>query len=122
MVVDSTPAALDALRTVAQDPYYHPLAMTLDTTRPSVAITSPADGSTVKRSSQITIAASAEDNVGVWSVEFWVNGVHMCTDSTVPYTCNWYVGNASGTPNVFEARAYDAADNFASHAVSGTTS
>ncbi len=120
--IDSTPAALEAFRTLATDPYFNPLEVTLDATSPTVTVTGPADGSTVKRWSQITIAASAEDNMGVWNVEFWVNGVRKCTDSTPPYTCNWYVGNASGTPNVFEARAYDAAGNFASHAVSGTTS
>src|SRR5262249_24926935 len=41
-----------------------------DTTRPTVAITFPQNGTTVSRSSTVTITATASDNVGVTKVEF----------------------------------------------------
>ena len=45
-----------------------------DNTPPTVSIDSPANGSTVARKSNVTIAASASDNIGVARVEFLVNG------------------------------------------------
>ncbi len=119
---DSTPAALDAFKTFANDSYYNPRHSALDTTAPTVSVTSPANGSTAARSSQVTISASASDNVGVWKVEFRVNGSLKCTDATAPYACTWYVGSAPGTSNSIEARAYDASGNSTSRTVYAKTS
>lgn len=62
-----------------------------DTINPTVSITSPASGATVKAKSNVTIAAQASDNVAVRSVTIYVGGKVLCTDSTAPYTCGWPV-------------------------------
>lgn len=83
----------------------------IDTVPPTVAITNPANGSTVKRGRVLIITATSSDDVGVTRVEFYVNGSLLCTDTVAPYACNW---NVPGKANVFytlEAKAYDAAGN-----------
>lgn len=84
-----------------------------DIMAPTVAITAPADGSTVGRKSTVTIAATANDDVGVTYVEFYVNGTLKCTDNnTQSYTCAWKIpaGARNKTYNI-DAKAYDAAGN-----------
>jgi minor extracellular protease Epr len=84
-----------------------------DSERPTVTITSPADGSTVQRGSTVTIEATASDNVGVVRVVFRVDGIIRCTDVTAPYTCSWRVPNMDRRrPDRIRAIAWDAAGNF----------
>jgi len=83
-----------------------------DNTPPTVSITNPANGAIVARRATITITATASDNIGVTRVEFRVNGVLRCTDTTVPYSCNWTVPNTRQTHQL-SARAFDAAGNSA---------
>jgi Bacterial Ig domain len=85
-----------------------------DTLPPTVGITSPADGSQVRRNDTVTITASVSDNVGVARVEFSVNGVLRCTDTAPPYTCAWRVPNSAGVTQTLTAKAYDGAGNAAS--------
>jgi glucose/arabinose dehydrogenase len=92
-----------------------------DNIAPSVAITSPANGSTVVRKSTVTIAATASDNVGVTRVEFLVNGALQCTDTAAPYSCNWRVPNPMGKTYQLQARAFDAANNSATATVQVTS-
>ena len=53
-----------------------------DTTKPSVLISSPADGSTV--SGTVTVKATANDNVGLVKVEFYINGQKKGEDTSSP--------------------------------------
>jgi hypothetical protein len=92
-----------------------------DTVPPTVSITSPANNSIVARKSTVTIAASANDNVGVTRVEFLVNGALQCTDTTVPYSCNWRVPAAPNKTFQLQARAFDQAGNSATAAVQVTS-
>jgi glucose/arabinose dehydrogenase len=92
-----------------------------DNIAPSVAITTPANGSTVVRKSTVTIAATASDNVGVTRVEFLVNGALQCTDTAAPYSCNWRVPNPMGKTYQLQARAFDAANNSATATVQVTS-
>jgi hypothetical protein len=85
----------------------------VDSTKPQVAFTAPADGSLVTRGTPVSLEATASDNVGVTKVEFRVNGSLKCTDTTAPYTCSWTPWTASGTKNTLKATAYDAAGNSA---------
>lgn len=78
-----------------------------DTTPPSVPITSPAAGTTV--SGNLTVSATASDNVGVTRVDFFVDDVLLSSDSTSPYSASWTTG-ANG-PRTLTARAFDAANN-----------
>jgi subtilisin family serine protease len=82
-----------------------------DTTPPTVSIISPAAGSTLTRNTNITITASASDNVGVNKVEFYVSGSLKCTDTTSPYSCTWKIPGAKGKTYQLQAKAYDAAGN-----------
>jgi chitodextrinase len=59
-----------------------------DTTAPDVSITSPADGATIA-TGPTTVEATATDNTGVTSVEFFVDGVSIGDDSTSPYAADW---------------------------------
>ena len=54
-----------------------------DPTPPTVSISSPTSGSTV---SQVpTVSATASDNVGVASVQFFADGASLGTDFNAPY-------------------------------------
>lgn len=83
-----------------------------DTEAPIVSLTSPLNGSYVKRSSLVTLRAAASDNVGVERVEFYVDGVGKCVDTVAPYTCNWRVPSGRGLFYLIEVIAFDAAGNF----------
>jgi hypothetical protein len=85
----------------------------VDSVKPQVAFTAPADGSTVVRGKPVSLAATASDNVGVTKVEFRANGTLKCTDTAAPYTCSWTPWTASGAKNTLKATAYDAAGNTA---------
>ena len=78
---------------------------------PQVSITNPTDGGTVARKANVTLSASASDNVGVTRVEFYVNGSLRCTDTAAQYTCNWKVPNPPNRTYQIQARAFDAAGN-----------
>jgi hypothetical protein len=80
-----------------------------DTVPPSVAISQPADGSRVTRSSTVTIQATAADAGGVEKVAFHVNGALTCVAPFPPYTCSWRVPSTPRATYVLEARAVDTA-------------
>ena len=79
-----------------------------DTTAPTVSLTAPSNGATV--SSNVTISATASDNVGVTKVELLAAGVVVGTDTTAPYSVSWD-SSASPASVALTARAYDAAGN-----------
>jgi beta-lactamase superfamily II metal-dependent hydrolase len=92
-----------------------------DLTAPITSITAPAGGATV--SGTTTVTASASDNVGVTSVEFYVDGVLKNTDTTSPYSWAWDTTTATNGSHSLTSKAYDAANNTGtSTAVSVTVS
>ena len=93
-----------------------------DTIAPAVSITCPLDQGTVPRKSTVTITASADDNTGVTKVEFYVNGVLECTDTTDSYTCSWKVVAKPNVTYRLQAKAYDATGNVGSSAPIEVTS
>ena len=82
-----------------------------DNVAPTVSITSPANGATIARKSNLTITANANDNIGVTRVEFLVNGALQCTDTAAPYSCVWHVPAAMNKTYQLQARAFDLAGN-----------
>lgn len=81
-----------------------------DTVAPAVAITSPASGSTVSGTVDVTVDTT--DNVGVARVDFYRNGTLVGRDTTAPFSFVWdttTVGNASSYS--LSARAWDAQGN-----------
>jgi hypothetical protein len=96
-----------------------------DTTSPIVTITNPANNSTVKRNSTVTITANASDNVGVVRVVFSITSktsTTNCTDLAAPYTCNWLVPGKARTTYTITATAYDAAGNSGRMSIKVTSS
>lgn len=93
-----------------------------DNTVPTVQITDPADGSTIPRASKITVAATADDNVGINRVVFSAYGKTACTVTAAPFTCDVSIQGKPGHNVALEARAYDDTGNFAFHSISVTTS
>jgi hypothetical protein len=92
-----------------------------DTTPPGVSVTQPADRSTVRRGSAVTVAASASDDVGVAKVAFYVNGTLTCVSPFAPYSCTWTVPPTPGVAYTITARAFDTSSNTA-QAVARVTS
>jgi Bacterial Ig domain len=81
------------------------VAAATDTTSPTVSATTSGTSGT------ITFNATANDNVGVTRVEFFVDNVLAGTATTAPYN---YAFNSSGVTNgthSLTAKAYDAASN-----------
>jgi hypothetical protein len=82
---------------------------TPDTTAPATSITSPSNGATV--SGTVSVTATASDNVGVTSVEFYVDGVLAATDSSSPYSFSWNTTGVANGSHSLSSKAYDAAGN-----------
>ena len=76
---------------------------------PTTAITSPANNSTVNGTASVT--ASGSDNVGVTTVEFYVNGTLVATDTATPYVYSWNTSVLAAGSYVLMTKAYDAAGN-----------
>lgn len=88
----------------------------VDKTPPTVAITSPANGSYVSKSTTVTISATASDNRSVQKVVFYVNNVLKCTSTISPYSCNWSVPSQRGVQYTLKTTAYDGSNNTANAA------
>lgn len=82
-----------------------------DNTSPTVGITSPTDGSTIKRGTRVTVTAQASDNVSVTKVEFYLDNALKYTDSSAPYEYPWKPSGKTPKAYRLTAKAYDAAGN-----------
>lgn len=85
-----------------------------DTTPPSVSVSAPAAGAIV--SGTITVAANAQDNVGVTRVEFFAGATLIDSDTSAPFSATWNTTNALNGSVTLSARAFDAAGNAATSA------
>src|SRR5436309_3911105 len=83
-----------------------------DTTPPTVSITSPANGATVR--STVSVTANASDNVGVVGVQFKLDGANLGgEDTTAPYAVSWNTTTATNGSHTLTVVARDAAGNTA---------
>jgi chitodextrinase len=109
---DNNPQNLSITYTVTSPP-------TQDTTPPTVSITAPANGAKV--SGNITISATASDNIGVTKVEFYIDGTLRATDTSSPYSTRWNVNKSVPVgAHTIQAKAYDAAGNTATASINVT--
>lgn len=92
-----------------------------DTSAPTITITSPLNGTTVRRGSKATISAAASDNVGVTKVEFYINNALFKTDLSSPYRVSWKVPSVRNAIYNLTAKAYDAAGNTSVSSVTVTS-
>jgi hypothetical protein len=84
-------------------------AITVDNAAPWVALTSPANGSSVFLTT--TVQANAGDNVGVARVVFYDGGAVIGTDPTAPYSVSWNLLSVPKGWHTVTAKAYDWAGN-----------
>jgi hypothetical protein len=89
------------------------VANSVDTTAPTVTISSPTNGSTV--SGSVSMAASATDDVAVDKLSLYLNGNLKC-EGTTSASCSASLSGLSGTQTV-SATAVDKAGNFATTSV-----
>ena len=94
-----------------------PTTPTLDTTPPTVQITSPLTGTRIPNNGNVTITATATDNVGVVQVAFYVDGVLLATDTSAPYSAHWNAKKAANVNHYVLVTAWDAAGNHSSAAI-----
>ena len=73
---------------------------------PNIAISTPANNSTVLSGTNLTVSANASDSDGsVTNVEFYLDGFRVFTDTTAPYSFVW--SNAPLGDYTLTARAFD---------------
>jgi chitodextrinase len=80
-----------------------------DTTPPNVDLSAPAAGATVN--GVVDVSASANDNVGVTKVEFYVDSTLQNTATASPYGFRWSTTDFVNKSYLLTAKAYDAAGN-----------
>lgn len=80
-----------------------------DTTAPVTSITSPQADSTV--TDTVDVSASASDNVGISSVEFWLDGARFATDTTAPYSASFDSTTKANGTHSLQAKAIDTSGN-----------
>jgi hypothetical protein len=80
-----------------------------DTVAPVPTISSPGNGATV--SGNITINASATDDVGAVRMELWIDGSLKATSNTANLSSRWNTKSASKGTHTINVKAFDAANN-----------
>jgi hypothetical protein len=81
----------------------------VDVTPPTAQVTAPANGSTV--SGTVSVTATASDNVGVTSLQIYIDSSQMMTSTSSPLTFSWNTTNATNGTHTIYAKAMDAAGN-----------
>lgn len=87
------------------------LVTVVDRVLPTVTLTAPLGNETVQGT--VTLAAVADDAVGVTKVEFRVGGTLVATDSAAPYSAAWNSASKADGVYTVTATAVDAAGNSA---------
>jgi len=81
-----------------------------DTAAPTVSITAPASGAKV--SGTVTVAASADDNVGVTQAKWYVDGKEVAWDGAAPWEHAWKSTTVPDGQHTLFAKAADAAGDW----------
>ena len=93
------------------------VAVLNDTAAPAVALTSPANGTTVGAS--VTVTAAASDDIGVTSVQFLVDGAALGeADTSAPYEGAWSTDGVTNGAHTLAAVARDAAGHESTSTIS----
>ncbi len=80
--------------------------VTPDLQAPKVEVSAPANGATV--SGQVSVKATASDDVGVTRVEFYVDNVLASTDASAPWEFAWDTVSVANGVHALKAIAFDA--------------
>jgi len=106
-----TPITIDNSSTAPFIDYDFANAKAIDDVPPTVAITSPVNGTTV--SGIINYIAKATDNIAIARVDFYVDSTLVVSDKTLPYMATVNTKTLSNGSHVLTAIAYDAGNNSA---------
>jgi N,N-dimethylformamidase beta subunit-like protein/carbohydrate binding protein with CBM6 domain/Big-like domain-containing protein len=88
-----------------------------DTTKPTVSIASPVNGTSV--SSTVTVSATAADNVAVAGVQFKIDGSNLgAEDTSSPYNVSWDTTGVANGNHTVTAVARDSSGNTATSSIS----
>lgn len=85
---------------------------------PTVTITNPLNGETVR--AKVLIKVNASDDKGVDRVEFYIDGELEDTDNTYPYESVWNTTQYSNATHFIKVIAYDIADQHSTHEITVT--
>ncbi|PYR35032.1 MAG: hypothetical protein DMF93_22440 [Acidobacteria bacterium] len=92
----------------------------VDGTPPTVSMTAPASGATVA-GTNVTVSATASDNVAVVGVQFQLDGVNLGAEDTAsPFSITWNTSGVANGTHTLSAIARDAAGNTATSPISVT--
>jgi hypothetical protein len=100
-------AAHDAAGNAGTSADVHVTATAPDTTAPTAAISSPADGASVYGPTTVTVTAA--DDTGVTSVDLLVDGAVIDSDPAAPYSFSWSATSVGS--HTLQAVAHDGAGN-----------
>jgi subtilisin family serine protease len=92
--------------------------LAIDTTNPTVQLTTPPNGAFVNGS--VNLAANASDGNGIANVRFWADDALLATDTSSPYATAWDTSTWTNGSHTVRAEATDNAGNTASHTASVT--
>ena len=82
----------------------------VDTTPPTVSISSPVSGQTVYEI--VTITVTTQDNEGISKVEFFIDDSLVLTDSESPYQYDWNTTQyEDNSEHIVKVISYDNSDN-----------
>ena len=81
----------------------------VDTTPPTVSITSPVSGQTVNEI--ITITVTTQDNEGISKVEFFIDDSLHFTDTESPYEYEWDTTKETDGDHTIKVNSYDLSEN-----------
>ncbi|MBX4187217.1 MAG: right-handed parallel beta-helix repeat-containing protein, partial [Candidatus Doudnabacteria bacterium] len=94
---------------------YTPAGAPVDTTPPTVSISSPSASSTISGTTSIT--ANASDNVGIGGVQFRIDGANVgAEDTSIPYAYTWDTTTSSNVAHTLTAVARDTSGNLTTSA------
>jgi C1A family cysteine protease len=80
-----------------------------DNTPPTASVSSPVNGATLSGTATITV--SAADNVGVTSVDLYLNTLFLGTDTSSPFSFAWNTTSVTNGAYTLKAVAHDSAGN-----------
>jgi chitodextrinase len=89
-----------------------------DTVPPSVSLTSPGNGASIKLN--VPLAATASDAFGVTKVEFFVDSTLITTLTSPPYTFSWNSYAVHNGAHTLTAEAFDTPGNTATQSAAVT--
>lgn len=95
--------------------------VTVDTTAPTVSVTSPANAATLAAGSTVPVSITASDNNQVSSVDVYVDGTKVTTLTTSPYSYSWNTSGLALGSHTLQAKATDPAGNVGSSAINTVT-